>query len=929
MARAQQNGNGTAVDTRPRKPNARVAAATHVKLNDRKTAEKQAAKRQEWQNEAWDYFDDVPEIKYATWFSGNALSKLRVFAAVVPDDPTEAPIPLSDPNSGVSPAIAARAQAELDRLRGPLGGQPEILRALNMNLEIAAECYLVGYGPREERVNPNDPLDTSTYTTAEEWSIKSVSEVEVKEGVYTITDSPGDQQGRPLDPELDTIIRIWQRHPRYAKLPDCNMRGVLSDCEALLLLTNQVKAEAKSRQSAGAMTLPNELSFAGVNSDDGSEPEDDGDNTAGDDAFETELMIALTDPIADPEAASAVTPLVIRGPAEYLKPDYLRHISFARDTTPVLEERIAARINRIARGLNLPVEVIMGHMATTYANAEQVDQDTFEDHLEPRCVLVVDALSVGFLRPQLIDAGLDEMDAERICVWYDPSGLIGKVDPKDSADEGIDKGLISEESWRRVKGWNEDDAPEPLELLIRSGLRRGILTADLTKALLEMLGVPIDVEALPTAAPAAVPDQAAAGLLMTAALMRNQDSPRALTAAGSMLPGQKLMDIDRDFRTRVQVAADRAVTRAIERAGARLKAKDGTTRATLRSVLPLYAAATLGPSLVAAAGFSDEDLIGADAWSGLETQFLRWGANAQVQALRIAAKLGRFDDKTVEHLATRQAADLTDAWDWMQHALTRLTTKLLYAPDGSSLTAAGESDPTSRVPTGLVRQAVARAGGVDGLEVVGDNDAWVAVKNGGEPLGGIGTGDLLGHAMEQAGVETEAYEWVYGPAFRAHPFQDHLDLNGETFAAFDAPVLSKSSSASWLPTTSYFPGDHAGCACDFVPVLIPADESSTTSGGIEPGTVLSMQEAIADADQFVDHTIRTMFTPRGGGDPEELLMDVYAANRLGEGKTVGLKGVGIRFVGIQQNSAAGAKAGDEVVRSIYGKTEITVEGKFQ
>jgi hypothetical protein len=438
---------------------------------------------------------------------------------------------------------------------------------------------------------------------------------------------------------------------------------------------------------------------------------------------------------------------------------------------------------------------------------------------------------------------MDPVDAERVCVWYDPSGLIGKVDPKDSADVGIDKGLISEEAWRRVLGWSEDDAPEPLELLVRSGLRRGILTADLTKALLELLGVPITVEPLPQAPDPNVPaDNAGAAssmveLVQIAALLSGAQQHRSVTAAGSdvgeahtaaltaapasssLTPGRRLADIDRELRARLLVAADRAVTRAIEKAGSRLKAKAGTTRATLRSVLPLYAASTLGPSLVAAAGFTDDELIGADSWTALEAQFMQWGAAAQADALNIADRLAHWDDATEAHLARQQADDLADAWAWMRDALQRHAHRLLYSPDGT-LTAAGELDTTSRVPTGLVRQAISRAGGVDGLEVVGDDELWVAVKNGGQPLGGIGTGDLIGHALAAEGVQTEAYLWVYGPAFRAHPFQEHLDLDGETFAGFDADILSKSDKASWLPTTSYFPGDHAGCACDLVPVLV-------------------------------------------------------------------------------------------------------------
>ncbi len=814
-----------------------VAAATRINLAKKKVAHKQRAKHEDWQDEGWEYFDEVPEIKYSFWFSGNAMAKLRIYAAVQPADPEAEPIPVSDPASGIPPALAARAEAEIARLKGPLGGQPEILRALNMNLDVAAECYLVGIGPREVVEQDPETGEDITYITPEAWSIRSIAEVREQGGVYKIASDDSLGGGDELDPELDFICRIWQRHPKNQNEPDCNMRGVLNDCEALVLLTNQVKAEAKSRQSAGAFTVPSELSFGGELD----EPAGEGEETP--DPFDEELLAALTEPIEDPSSASAVMPMVIRGPAEYLKADVLRHISFARDMTAVLEERIKARIERIARGLNLPVEVVMGHQQTTFSNAEQIDEDTYEDHFEPRATLICDGLTVGFLRPQLHDAadlaGYGDL-IDQIFVWGDPSRIIGTPDPSESADVGHDKLLISDEAWRRTKGWSDDDAPDALELLTRAGLRRGILTADLTKALLEMLGIPITVEALPQATPAA-PGAAGldsrAGLLLLLMEAFGGQAPgvatgtgqKALTAAGRNAPGARLAAIDRELRTRLLVAADRALERALERAGNRLKSKAGATRTQLKSVLPVYAAATLGPTLVAAAGFTDAELIGDEAWDALERQFMEWGANAQEEALAVATKLTGFTVKQRDALKLRQAQDLPEAWAWMKEALTGLAHRALYHPDPHAV-ALGEFDPTSRVPTGLVREAIARAGGVNAIQPVGDKDAFVSVKNGGQPLGGIGTGDLLTDAMKDEGVQIEAYEWDYGSAHRQAPFEEHLALAGQIFTDFNDPSLS-SANADWIPGTGYFPGDHAGCACDLIPILVaPEDIGQTTQG---------------------------------------------------------------------------------------------------
>ena len=209
------------------KRNALVAAATNIRLSEPKIAAKQAAKRQDWQAEAWAYYDTVPEIKETVRYRGNQLGKLRLFVAVEnPDDPSAAPIPVNDEASGVPDTVALEAETELGRLRSAVGGQAEILRETDMNLEVVGECYLVGRGERLVEVPQRDGT-VQVSTLAEDWQIRSISEVEVKSGEYFVKDDPSDMRGTPLDPELDTIVRIWTRHPRWSNLPDSSMRALL------------------------------------------------------------------------------------------------------------------------------------------------------------------------------------------------------------------------------------------------------------------------------------------------------------------------------------------------------------------------------------------------------------------------------------------------------------------------------------------------------------------------------------------------------------------------------------------------------------------------------------------------------------------------------------------------------------------------------
>lgn len=846
------------------------ASAARLPLDNRKAMRKVAARRQEWQDEAWDNFDDIPEIKNTTWLGGNVMSKLRLYVAVRPlDNPEGDPIPATDPDSGIPLPLAQRATAELERIKNPLGGKPEIIRGFSMNFEIAAECYLHMRGPRVvNQTGPDGTIIPLLYP--EEWSVRSVDEVEVKSDKVVIHQRPGDT-GEDLDPTLDMIVRVWQRHPRWSYLPDNHMRGVLSECEALVLLSNQVKAIAKSAMSAGFFTLPNELGYTVVKPGD-----QDGENAEDDDPFLEMMVEQLTAPIEDPASAAAAAPGLIRGEAQYLHPDFLRHITFDRATDQYLEARIEARVLRIARGLNYPVETVLGHMNTTFANASQIDEALFRDHYDPKCVMLCDALTVGVLQPNLLDANEQPELVERLFVWYDAKAIIRSVDPLESADHGYDIGAISDAAWRQRKGWSEDDAPTPVERLVRSVLRLRSFDPGLSTAIMDLLGVPLDIPAavpagpdygdttnppidksnedVPAAPAASITNESTpyTGLTMEQALLevfaahrrgeRISASARGLIepalAAGGLQaalaahnnPGRQLMDLDRNLRAKLCASADAALTRVLERAGNRLKAKaQANLRTVIRSTHPIYAASTLGPKLVASSGITDVDLIGTDAWDGLERQFTEWVKGAQSRALQIANKVVKMSVGQRQSLKDRQTHDRVEAWTWLRDELDHLAYVRLYQPDPQQ-PALGEFDPTSKVPVGLMRLAIARAGGASGLTAPSpvlraaagsDGNVYVATNNG-QPAGGIGTGELITGAITDGGAEIDGYEWTYGPAFRLHPFEEHEALDGEQFVNFDDDVLT---AGDWIGDY-YFPGDHDGCSCDFTPIVLSPEEAA-------------------------------------------------------------------------------------------------------
>lgn len=811
-------------------PRVLVAAASRVALDDSKATKKQAGKRQDWQEDAWAYFDLVPEIKYATWFLGNAMSKLRLYVATAdPEDENAEPIPVDDERSPISQAVAQQAIFELRRLAGGGGGVNslgEILRESNMNLEIAAEGWLIGRGQRLD--------EDGREISPERWEVHSISEVEAKrvkladgrDAHMVVKENPEDRKGDPLDPDLDTAIRFWQRHPRWGALPDCSMRGVLDECETLLVLSRQARAESRSRLPAGILVTPAEFDYGSADNT----AADDNEEALGD-PFLNALVLALTAPIEDESSPAGLAPLLARvpsAPGDNLK-DRFFHIDLARTTDEALDARIKTRIDRIARGLNLPVEVVMGHQQTTFANAEQVDRDTFEDHLEPRAILLCDIFTGEFLRQQLREAFSSaegivpdavEDEIRRVFVWYDASRLVAAPDLVAGANEAHTKQVISDAAYRRVRGFDEADAPDEADLRDSTLLSIVRAAPSLAPMLLPYVS---GFEDIKIEAPAVDDETEAAAARVLAAVA----PPRALTAAPRTTednPGRRLVEIDRDLRGRLLVLADRTMTRALEHAGNVIKSKAKDARSLVRHVPSDAVAATLGRSLVAQAGINPDELL-EGAFDAMETQFMAWAAHAQDEALGVASKIaGGFSVSEREALKLRQAGNLVEAWAWARETLESQAAARLFDPS-SFIAEVGEIDPNLRIQAGVIRQAMTRAGGSIGVQTGSSGEAWIALADGGtRPAGGIGTGELIRETITSHGGSFEAYRWIYGPAARKSPFEPHLALDGVVFENFDDEVLANRE--GFPPLSHYLPGDHAGCLCDFEPIIVTADELS-------------------------------------------------------------------------------------------------------
>lgn len=441
--------NGSWFKRRGKQPQpirALTAAGVRLDPGDRRQARQQRAMRQGWQSDAWGYRDSIGELRYAVNFLSNCAARMRVYPAAYAGQGDENPVPLTE-IQGVPPEVLAACEQAMAELGTGRLAVSALMASLSTNTTIAGECYFLGL---------QDPV-----TGRESYSIRSIDEIVIENDRYRMREVPSDPQGVipwvDLDPDSTVISRIWTPHPRFRLLADSPLRAILDDCEALLIKRREIRAQGRSRLAgAGMLLIPDEITIkAPVNNND--DPQAD--------PFLGQLTEAMTAPIADEGVASAVVPLLLRGPKDAL--EKVRHLTFA---SAIAKEDIQVRaelVGVIATGLDLPKEIIEGVADLNHWSAWQVDDNTFRHHVEPHVINCVDSLTDAYLRPYLEAYGVTPDWVARCALWYDPTELVTHPDQTQDAFQLHDRLAISDEALRKVAGFEKQDAPSQEEFLVR------------------------------------------------------------------------------------------------------------------------------------------------------------------------------------------------------------------------------------------------------------------------------------------------------------------------------------------------------------------------------------------------------------------------------------------------------------------------------
>lgn len=564
------------------RPGAILASARNYTTNrsQAKVDKQRSRTAEEWMHAAWDFFDMIPEYHQGCLALGALLSRAKLVVEERGADgvwrPTENPAVLQVHNE----------------LYGGEEGQAEMLRQFGIHFSVTGEGWLIA---------------ESGATSPDQWMVASPTVVRKGAGsTWRVNDE--DLAGNPL------VIRIWRAHSLDRKKADSPTRAILPVLSELLQLTKRVAAQIDSRLlGGGLLLLPSETSFgvAPQKALNVGDPVMGGtDSLAPGDAqgLADMLVEQANRAIANPEDPSAVFPIIGETPGEFI--DKARHLTFWSELDKTAPKLRSESINRIANGMDIPPEVLLGAQGSNHWNAWLSDEVSVKIHAEPNLKTIVTSLSSGYLRPAL--TGIVD-DPTRFRYSSDTSQMRLRPNRSKEALELNDRLILSDEATARENGFEPSDLMTKDEQATKIlGLAaRGSTTPEIVAAAMKKVGVDLGISITDQRDPA----QARPTRSLNEHPVREiptaptGNAPDSGTGRGDT--GNKQLPASLDGATLgLLYASEQLVDRALQRAGNRLKTQMPLQERKQVTVPAnrLYRTAQIAPEDVA-------DLL-SDAWSG-------------------------------------------------------------------------------------------------------------------------------------------------------------------------------------------------------------------------------------------------------------------------------------------------------------------------
>lgn len=358
-----------------------------------------------WQAECWRFFHITPELHYAADLIGSACSRVRIYVGGLDD--------LGRPTGEVDDDDAIMAVS--DTLFGGPSAKSEALKAIGANLTVAGECYIIGRARRD--------LD------ADKWFVASTTELRRRVGQIVIDFGYGPEK---LLAGSDLVIRLWTPDPQRMRFSDSPTRACMNVLSELEQLEMYEFSQIDSRLSgAGIYFLPAEMSNGPANEADTPQSATDVFNMMGEAARASRTQRG---------SAASVVPMFAEVPGEFLKDLMDKPVRFESELSDKLQGLKESAIRRLANGLNMPPEVLLGMGDANHFSAWHIEESFVKIQIEPMMNRICDGLTQAYLKPLLKAMGKDP-DRYEFC--FDTAPLTVRPNRLQDTLNLYERGIVS------------------------------------------------------------------------------------------------------------------------------------------------------------------------------------------------------------------------------------------------------------------------------------------------------------------------------------------------------------------------------------------------------------------------------------------------------------------------------------------------------
>lgn len=412
---------------------AKVVVAAAMPLSGpgvRRIAKAKTSQTQEqWQREAWYYFDVIGQARGPMVWIANAVSQADVHATDV------------DPDTGkpTGPSEDAQAQAVANGVLGGVSQRSQLLRLVALCWQVPGEAWII--------IRPQGR------GKPDRWLVLSGNKVTAKGDSWQYTD-PYNGDAVVLASATDRLIRLWCPHPDDQARADSSMRPALPICREIEKVSQNIAARLDSRIATnGVMALADEVDFP------------KGEHTSSAGAFMDFFMTAAEAGLQNPGQASSQVPIAFNAPAEFIaNGGAFAHydLSTAFDSS-VVELRQDGFAN-LASTLDMPKSVAeQSQEESNHWSAWQVEESTYKIFIEPLLKAIGDAITEHWFRPALIALGWTPERADMVELGWDTTAIVARPDDTENLRDLHDRILISDDYMADENGVPEDARPSDEE----------------------------------------------------------------------------------------------------------------------------------------------------------------------------------------------------------------------------------------------------------------------------------------------------------------------------------------------------------------------------------------------------------------------------------------------------------------------------------